>query len=819
MGKKDKKDPAKKFALQAKKEAKADKKAQKRLLKQNKKERDALSPDDSDYVSTKQQDDDENDIDAFLQSYQQQNLELSTPVVEKILADSDKDGDYSKKNEVPMFPYPPRGNFTLSLCPTSNNLYLYGGEYYDGIENLVFDEMLCWDPDAVVKNDYDEEKENDDTTNNSNNEQAKIGLWKRIISPQPRPPARCSHSTVYYNNALYVFGGEFASAENYHHYKDLWKFDIKTNLWTEIKPRNRGGPTPRSGHRAIVWRHYMIIFGGFFEAVRETPRWYNDLHVYDFSTNAWIECKYSSLASLPPERSAFNFGIFTGTDVAFVSGGYCKLKNPAPGTKAEGLTYSDSWALHLRNLENGKPPTWERLSRKGEYPSQRSGTACAIWKNKMLLFGGVQDEETDNHKLNSVFYDDLFALDMERRRWFKLNMKKATAGRRRRKKRSDEDKQVDVKEDSDDSDDEDENLVDGEAISNGWDLDMLRANMFAFIDAEGNIVYEKIEPDEDDNAGKALPEVAEEDEGYDVDAGGISDLKQQESVHDPSRDEINAVEQMLDQCKVSQPDDSTFKPLIGKSEVMTLNKEGKPEAVSRKKPLPRINSQIVVRGNTLFIYGGILEVGDREITLDDCWSIDLQKREEWKCVWNGSMHKQVWKGAESDNESYISTDRGTGGMESDNEDDFDEFNEELMDDLTEEAKASVKAARKEAIKAAKKEKMKGIREEIQALNEEFNLGDSDMTPIRDEDLATFYARTAMIWEKRAVEILNQTESSSADNYDLSLKEIKREGFNLAKTRYAEVKPALERLEELENTQNKKEKKKSSKKEKKKKDKK
>jgi N-acetylneuraminic acid mutarotase len=815
MGKKDKKkDASKKFALQAKKEAKAGKKAQKRLLKENAKELEAKGI----TATTKtQQQDDDNDIDALLEAYQKQSLDLAAPVIETIFADSES----SPNKSAPIFPYPPRSNFTLTLCPTSSDLYMFGGEYFNGAENVIFDELLCWNPDAVVKNDDEKEDSDGDSDNTT---QSKIGVWKRIMSPQPRPPARCSHTTVYYNNALYVFGGEFASADNYHHYKDIWKFDIKTNLWTEIKPRNRCGPTSRSGHRSLVWRHYMIIFGGFFEAVRETPRWYNDLHVYDFSTNSWIECKYSALASIPPERSAFNFGMFTGSDVAFVSGGFSKLKNPTPGSKAEGLTFTDCWALHLKNLENGKIPTWEKMSKKGEYPSQRSGTSCTLWKNKMLVFGGVHDEETDNHKVQSVFYDDLFALDMERRRWFKLSLKKKAGDRRRRKKKNDDsEEKIDANVASDrDSDDEDfDNVADGEATSSGWDIDMLRSNMFAFIDAEGNIVYEKIEPEEgeeEENDKKlpanSLPEVAEETEidgGYEADAGNTTEV-QKENGDTGKGKEINA-EKVLEEFRAPLPG-MTLKPLIAKSEVMALNKEGVPEAVARKCPLPRINAQIVVRGNTLIIYGGILEVGDREVTLDDCWSIDLQKREEWNCVWNGTMHKQVWKGVESDNESYISTDRGTGGMESDDEEEFDEFEENNLD---EEAKAAAKAARKEARKAAKKEKMRGVREEIKALNEKLNLDDVNKTPQGEEDLAAFYARTSIYWEQQASEII----PSQSEAGELSIKEMKREGFNLARERYEELKPVLERLNELQGNEKEhdehKKSKKANKKEKKKKD--
>ena len=62
----------------------------------------------------------------------------------------------------------------------------------------------------------------------------------------------------------------------------------------------------------------MIMFGGFYEALRET-RWYSDLWVYDFSQNAWTEMEYSKLATIPEARSAFNFCLSPSGDTAFVS--------------------------------------------------------------------------------------------------------------------------------------------------------------------------------------------------------------------------------------------------------------------------------------------------------------------------------------------------------------------------------------------------------------------------------------------------------------------------------------------------------------------
>ena len=814
MAKKKKKDPAKKFALQAAKEAKADKKAQKRLQKEARREEanSGGADDDGDDNSARNESkNNEDDLDALLDSFKKQSIELSTPLVEVIGSHPEGNANNqqnSSSSVAESFPYPPRGNFSLTLCPTTNDMFLFGGEFFNGVENVVFDEILLWDPDGKPATDDEETKKNH-----------KHGIWKRIISPQPRPPPRCSHSTVYYNNALYIFGGELATAQNYLHYKDIWKFDIKTNLWTEIKPRNKGGPTARSGHRAIVWRHYMLIFGGFFEAVREAPRWFNDLNIYDFSTNSWIECSYSKLASIPPERSACNFGIFTGgTDVAYVSGGYSKLKNPAPGSKAEGRVHTDYWALHLKGLESGKPPSWERISRKGEYPSQRSGTACTIWKNKMLVFGGVDDEETENHRVKSVFFDDLFAFDMERKRWFRLSLKKKAGERRRRKKNDDKtDSQIDAAENqvADEESDEDNEGIEGEATSNGWDLDMLRSNMFAFIDGEGNVVYEKIEEEDEDmeqkeaNSSPANTNTnTNTNAGYDADEGENLSSKVDADDDEPN---VNTTEELVQKMAAPIPANS-YLPTIAKSEVMALGEDGNPTPIRRQSPLPRIKAQIVVRGNTLFLYGGILEVGDREVTLDDVWSLELQKREEWVCIHEGTMHKQVWKGVDSDNESYISTDRG-GDESDDDDDDFFEFDDILEEGEDEEA---AKAARKAAKKAAKKERMKGIREEIKSLNEQLHSDDSNEDPLVGEELADFYSRTSAYWTQKAME--SSANSDDDDGSSKDVKELKREGFKLAQERYISLKPVLYRLRELEMEQEGKEeskdKKKKSKKEKK-----
>lgn len=52
---------------------------------------------------------------------------------------------------------------------------------------------------------------------------------------------------------------------------------------------------------------------------------------------------------------------------------------------------------------------WQKISRKGDFPSTRCGSAIAMYKSKALLFGGVFDEEGEYWLMYLFSYVD-FAL-------------------------------------------------------------------------------------------------------------------------------------------------------------------------------------------------------------------------------------------------------------------------------------------------------------------------------------------------------------------------------------------------------------------------
>ena len=682
MGKKDKKkkkDPEKKAELQAKKDAKAEKTALKRFEKEAKKGQDDQNQDES--------------LDEMLSSYAQRDKQLSTPVIE------------------PMKRFPSaRANFSLTLLP-NNDLIMFGGEYFNGAENLVFDDLYLWNPDGLQ--------------------------WKQIFCPTPRPAPRCAHSAALYRDSIYIFGGEMATTDQFHHYRDFWCFDIKTRTWTEIKPLNPG-PTARSGHRCLVWRNCMILLGGFYEAMRETPRWFNDLWVYNFASNMWKECNFSKLATVPDARSGFVFGLHL-PDTAFLHGGFSKIRNP--GDLSEGKIHTDAWSLNLKPLESGDDalPVWNRLTRKGEYPSPRVSVSGVSYKHRLLVFGGVLDEEQEHHTITSIFYNDLFALDMEKRRWFTLGLKAKKDPQKKLRRRKPKDKAHDddqkvrsseydeqVHDLTDDSDSDTAEAKGGEVKSSGWNLEMLQSNMSTFVDGQGNLVCEKIK-----STSKTLLK-SDIDDGYDADEGG-----------EPSANEEQA-----------NPNDSILSKPFSPADT--------PIAVGMKhtSPLPRIKPALVVRNGILYVYGGIVEVGDREVTLDDVWTLDISKREQWECLYEGTMSQQVWKGVTSDDEdSYIST--GANPDEDDDEDD-----DEDVDDT-------------ESEEEGKKES------EIDRLYIELKnqVGHDELVPEIGESLTEFYARTNAKW---SIHVSNKDEMTE--------KELKKAGFTLARECYEKAQPILKEIE-------------------------
>jgi hypothetical protein len=188
-----------------------------------------------------------------------------------------------------------------------------------------------------------------------------------------------------------------------------------------------------------------------------------------------------------------------------------------------------------------------------------------------------------------------------------------------------------------------------------------------------------------------------------------------------------------------------------------------------------------MNGHTLYIYGGILEIGDREVTLDDMWCIDLRKNRTWHCIFPGTMHEQVWRGAANDDDdSYYSTNTNN------KDDDIDTQEREALESAVNSTSMTTGIGNERMLGANDVNRTVSLnpKEEMIELVERFNMNDDNQTPRPDETLSDFYIRTETYWKEQTNVISAGTAVHDS------------ESFVVAQKRFNELLPIMQRLKEL-----------------------
>ncbi|XP_036964317.1 kelch domain-containing protein 4 [Acanthopagrus latus] len=306
-------------------------------------------------------------------------------------------------------PPSPRLNASFSAHPEKDELILFGGEFFNGKKTYVYNDLFFYN---IKKN-----------------------CWVKSEIPNP-PPPRCSHQAVVVpqgGGQLWVFGGEFASpnGEQFYHYKDLWVLHLATHTWENIKAP--GGPSGRSGHRMVLSKKQLLVFGGFHESTRDFI-YYNDVYSFSLETFSWSRLTPSGTA--PSPRSACQMSATPDGTGVIIYGGYSKVRVKKDVEK--GTIHSDMFILKREGKVDQEKWSWSRLSPSGNKPPPRSGFSLAAGPaGRAVLFGGVCDEE-EEESLEGDFYNDLYLYDTVKNRWFPglLRGNKSEKKKRRRGKKN-----------------------------------------------------------------------------------------------------------------------------------------------------------------------------------------------------------------------------------------------------------------------------------------------------------------------------------------------------------------------------------------------
>ena len=317
-------------------------------------------------------------------------------------------------------PFPPssRSSSTILASPSNRNeIFVFGGEYFNGKAALFFNGLYIY---LIDRNE-----------------------WRQVTSPNT-PLPRSGHAWCRGGNpgGIYLFGGEFSSPKQgtFYHYNDFWHLDASSREWTRVETKSKGKQPPaRSGHRMTYFKNYIILFGGFQDTSQQT-KYLQDVWIYDCKDNLWHEVKLATASQKPDPRSSFTF--LPHETGAVLYGGYSRVKNICGNVKAvkgaqrnvlKPVIHQDTWFLRITpptGESTSGPPVvrWERRKRPVNSPNPtRAGATMAHHKGRGIMFGGVHDVEESEEGIESEFFNDLYVWNIDRNRFFTLTLRRPKA--------------------------------------------------------------------------------------------------------------------------------------------------------------------------------------------------------------------------------------------------------------------------------------------------------------------------------------------------------------------------------------------------------
>eukprot|EP00392_Amoebophrya_sp_AT5.2_P017226 g17555.t1 len=188
------------------------------------------------------------------------------------------------------------------------------------------------------------------------------------------PCARSAHQSACVDGSLFVFGGEWSSADGrrFRQFDDLWEFNTKSAKpsWSRVTNLGDDAPCARSGHRMVTLGGKLYVFGGFAEQKNGNVKYLSDFFGGELVASAassqngnatktsnalgaahqikWVRDKRSKITK-PSARAGFAMWA-RGADEIYVFGGSCT------GAKGDLKVLHDLWVFNTASLQWSEVP-------------------------------------------------------------------------------------------------------------------------------------------------------------------------------------------------------------------------------------------------------------------------------------------------------------------------------------------------------------------------------------------------------------------------------------------------------------------------------
>jgi len=384
--------------------------------------------------------------------------------------------------------------------------------------------------------------------------------------------------------------------------------DAKANTVAETAMEQ---PPSQRSHCTFVAhceKDLLVLFGGEYFDGKSTEM-FNEVILYNIKKDSWSKL---FVPHGPAPRSGHASAVSPqGGGQIWIHGGEFSSKNGE-----QFYHYKDFWCLSL----DGKKSTWEEVKVKGA-PSARSGHRMVYFQKQLIVFGGFHESVK-----NYVYFSDVLSFDLIGKTWTTLKAAgQAPSGR---------------------------SGVQMGAVNSGificGGFSKLKASkdadkgqihsdafMLTFDSGKKAWKWEKAKQGGEKPEARSGTAMTSVSDHRVVAFGGADDEDNDDDLASEFSDQMHFYDSKTNRWFVANVN----------------SKDGD----AKRRPGPRMNAQMTVKGGQLYLYGGILEQGERSYTLNDLWTIDVKKLDKWKQLvvcegmdWQGSDDEAE---SESENES------------------------------------------------------------------------------------------------------------------------------------------------------------------------
>jgi hypothetical protein len=622
----------------------------------------------------------------------------------------------------------------------------------------------------------------------------KISTIERENVPPPSPRANVVFVVhPLKEQELVVFGGELWNGVSTVAYNDLFLYNTVKQRWTHVEaPVN---PSPRSSAQGVVYKQFLIVHGGEFVSQTQSQfLHFKDVWRFDFRTMQWDELK--TLKGGPSSRSGHRMCLWKRQAVVF--GGFYD-------NAQECRYFNDLWIL--ADLEaNGR---WRPVTfpAHNEPPHARSGHAAGVYQDTLFIYGGYSSQKFNRFKKSeATVHHDLWSTNLaaDQPVWTRIRLGGIPPPIRAGVGATTRDKQLLLF----------GGVVDIEAPG-GKMVSTFHNDLFSFhMDSQRFYPLTLQAPKKTKKNSKATKDL---DDDTPAARAKTSALEA----------ELAALNLKTGAGKTtSSSDDDDDDDL---DEALPLPNEEKErfsfETTRQGQVIPhrRMDAALCAVGHTVYVFGGQLESGKKEITITDLFSFNLNTRETWTTYCAQNMQESVWAGRDDTNSDAANSwesgstvlsgvmfgDHGDGSDEEEDEDEDEQQRhrdpEALHDDTPAELDQHMTPGYDEigTTNNTAGARLMGGKRGMQAhkaqLLAQLGTGSLVPTPTVGEALSDFFRRTEDFWMLTAAECLFGIASLQEVD-GLGVKDARRcrsEALSYCRTRHDEAIVLMEQLRIVE----------------------